>query len=330
MSNKQWTLGGLRAESSYWRACILLTAAHLGLFAWIADGEKKAPAFTAHFGGRTPGWEIFLDALCAMGLLRKRARGYGNSSFAARNLAGPAAASLLPGYDELRRWSGLASALMSGKRPRLEIPFLSNGTETRKLLRSLDLDAQQIAPHLVSKAPLKRSKNLLDVGGGLGAYSVAFCRRYPKLEATLIEHPKVAPLARTAIRELGMSRRIRVIKADVFRQPLPGGFDAVLLSNMLHAHGVRENRLLISKLHRCLTAHGRLILRDVFMRGDRTAPEWGALFSVSLFLHAPRGRCYAIGEVLEWLRRAGFAQINGPFRSSPLSFDPNSVLIARR
>jgi ubiquinone/menaquinone biosynthesis C-methylase UbiE len=299
------------------------------LFAWIADEKKKPTAFAARFGGSTPGWEIFLDALCGMGLLRKRAGKYSNGSFALRNLAGPAVASLLPSYDALRRWSGLAPALISGKRPHLEIPFLSDRTQTRSLLRSLDLDAQEIAPYLVSKIPLKSSKNLLDVGGGLGTYSVAFCRRYPKLEATLVEHPNVVPLARKAIREAGMSRRIRVVEADVFHQPLPGGFDAVLLSNMLHAHGARENRLLISKIYRCLTPHGRLILRDVFMRDDRTTPEWGALFSVSLFLHAPRGRCYTIGEITEWLRRASFSQINGPFRSSPLSFDPDSVLIAR-
>ena len=329
MSEKRWTLDRLRAESSYWRACILLTAAHLGLFAWIAGGKKQATAFAARFGGSPPGWEVFLDALCAMGLLRKRARRYSNGSFAARNLAGPAAAPLLPLYDALCRWSGLTPALISGRRPRREIPFLSNRTQTRRLLRSLDLDAQQIAPYLVSKIPLKRSKNFIDVGGGLGTYSVAFCRRYPSLEATLVEHPKIVPLARDYIRAAGMSRRIRVIAVDVFRQPLPGGFDAVLLSNVLHAHGARENRLLISNIHRCLTPHGRLILRDVFMRDNRTAPEWGALFSVSLFLHAPQGRCYAIGEVVEWLRRAGFSRINRPFRSSPLSFDPDSVLIAR-
>jgi len=329
MSAKRWTLDRLRAESSYWRACIVLTAAHLGLFAWIADEEKAVTAFAARFGGRTPGWEIFLDALCGIGLLKKHAHRYSNSSFAARTLAGPAAASLLPAYDALQRWSGLAPALTSGKRPRLEIPFLSNRTQTARLLRSLDLDAQEIARYLISKVPLKSAKNLFDLGGGLGTYSVAFCRRYPRLEATLVEHAKVAPLARKAIREAGMARRIRVIELDVFRQPLPEGFDAVLLSNMLHAHGARENRFLLSKIRRCLTPHGRLILRDVFMRNDRTSPEWAALFSVSLFLHAPRGRCYTIGEITEWLRRAGFSQIKGPFRSSPLSFDPDSMLIAR-
>ena len=56
----------------YWRSCIILTAAHLDLFAWIGKREKGAEALTARFGGRPEGWEIFLNALCAIGLLRKR------------------------------------------------------------------------------------------------------------------------------------------------------------------------------------------------------------------------------------------------------------------
>jgi hypothetical protein len=71
-----------------------------------------------------------------------------------------------------------------------------------------------------------------------------------------------------------------------------------------------------------------VIVRDVFMRRDQTAPQWGALFSVLLFLHSPRGRCYSLDEILCWLR--GWVRgEKGPFRSSPLPFDPDSVLVAR-
>jgi len=68
----------------------------------------------------------------------------------------------------------------------------------------------------------------------------------------------------------------------------------------------------------------------VFMSRARTAPEWGTLFSVSLLLHTPQGRCYALDEILKWLRQAGFSNIKGPYRSSPLPFDPDSFLIAKK
>jgi SAM-dependent methyltransferase len=319
----------LHSESCYWRSCILLTAARLDLFALIGAQGKTAAAVAAHYGGDPADWELFLNALCGMGLLRERRRTYGNTAFAARHLGHRAAVRLWPSYEALGRWSGLADALTSGKRPRVQIPFASNRSEAEQLLTSLDFDARKIAPYLIAKLPLKRSRLLLDVGGGLGAYSVAFCQRHPNLQATILEHPKIAPLARRAIREADMAQRIRVVGVDILRQPLPQGFDTALVSNILHAHGADENRSLLRKLHQALRAQGRLILRDVFMRANGSAPEWGTLFSVLLFLHSPRGRCYSLEEILGWLHAAGFSRVTRPFRSSPLPFDPDSIIIAR-
>ena len=104
----------------------------------------------------------------------------------------------------------------------------------------------------------------------------------------------------------------------------------MLVSNVLHAHGSAENQALLRKLQRCLNPHGQLIVRDVFMSRQRTAPEWGTLFSVLLLLHTPRGRCYALEEIRAWLRQSGFSRIRGPLRSSPLPFDPDSILIATK
>ncbi|MGH7796840.1 MAG: methyltransferase [Candidatus Binatia bacterium] len=329
MPRKRWTVEQLQNESCYWRSCVLLTAARLDLFDFLGTHGKTPAALAARYGGDPAGWEIFLNALCAMGLLRERRRTYRNSAFAARHLSHDAAVRLWPSYDGLSRWSSLAAALTSGKRPDGQIPFSSDRNQARRLLNSLDLDAREIAPYLLENLPLKQSRFLLDVGGGLGAYAIAFCRRYPDLEATVVEHPKIAPLARRAIREADMAQRIRVVAVDIVRQQLPGGFDTALVSNVLHAHGARENRSLLRKLHRSLDPQGRLIVRDVFMRGVRTAPPWGTFFSVLLFLHSPRGRCYALDEILRWFREAGFKREKGPFRSSPLPFDPDSVLVAR-
>lgn len=330
MPAKNWSLDRLRRESGYTRACILITAAHLNLFARIGKRGKSAATLAARFGGSPAGWELFLNALSAQGLLRKRGDKYSNTPFASLCLASGRAGFLLPEHDMWRDWGGLADALRTGKRPKIHKPFASDRSKAERLLRALDRDARRIAPFLVKKLPLTRSRALLDVGGGLGAYAVAFCRRYTRLEATLVEHPRIAPLARRAIRAAGMARRVRVIGLDFSRRALPRGFDTVWVSNVLHAGGADENRSLIRDLHRCLNPRGRLILRDVFMRRDGTAPEWAALFSVLLFLQTPRGRCYALDEILGWLREAGFSRVKKPFPSSPLSFDPDSVLIAEK
>ena len=330
MPAKPWKLKRLLSESSYWRSCILLTAAHLDLFNWIGKREKTPSALAAHFGGSEAGWGIFLDALCGMGLLRKRGQRYANTPVSARYLSRGAGTFLLPGYDAWKVWGGLASALITGKRPAIQKPFLSDRRKAERLLKALDLHAREIAPYLIKKLPLSRCRTMLDVGGGLGTYAIAFCRFYPRLRATLVEHPAIFPLARRAVKEAGLAKRVRVIGIDFSREALPRGFDAAFVSNVLHAHGVDENRSLLRQLHDCLNPQGQLILRDVFMRRDRTAPAWGAVFSVALFLHAPQGRCYALDEILQWLRQAGFSPVGRPFRSSPLPFDPDAVLVANK
>jgi precorrin-6B methylase 2 len=329
MPAKQWNLKRLLSESSYWRSCILISAAHLNLFDWLGKREKTPRALAAHFGGSGAGWQIFLDALCGIGLLRKRGETYANTPVYEQYLRNGAATFLLPGYDAWNAWGGLASALRAGKRPRIQQPFFSDRKKTERLLHGLELHAQEIAPYLIKNLSLSRCRTLLDVGGGLGTYSIAFCRFYPHLRATLVEHPSVSPLARRAVRQAGLAKRVRVIGMDFSRDALPRGFDAVFVSNVLHAHGVDENRSLLLRLHSCLNPKGQLILRDVFMSRDRTAPEWGTLFSVLLLLHTPRGRCYALDEILGWLRQAGFSDIARPFRSSPLPFDPDAVLVAK-
>ena len=330
MPAKPWNLERLRTESSYWRSAMLLTAAHLDLFGWMGKREKTPRALATHFGGSATGWEIFLNALSGMGLMREHGGKYANSVFAARCLSRGDAASLLPAYDAWNIWGGLIPALTLGKRPALQRPFVSDRSKAERLLHSLDLDARQIAPHLIEKLPLSRSRTLLDVGGGLGSFSIAFCRHYPRLRATLVEHPHVAPLARRAIVEAGMAKKVQIVGADLSRDALPKGFDTVLVSNVLHAHGVGVNQRLLTKLQCCLNPQGQLIIRDVFMNRQRTAPEWGTLFSVLLLLHTPQGRCYSLDEVHAWLRHAGFSRIRGPFRSSPLPFDPDSILIATK
>jgi precorrin-6B methylase 2 len=330
MPVKKWSLERLRAESSYWRSCILITAAHLDLFAWIGKREKRPTEFAAYFDGDPEGWEIFLNALCAMGLLRKRGARYANSPFSARHLGDGSASFLLTEYDGWKIWGGLASALLTGKRPDTQKPFFSHRQKTQRLLRALYLDGLAIAPDLLMKLPLRHSATLLDLGGGLGAFSVAFCRHYPRLQITLVEHPRIVPLARRAVAEAGLMKRVRVLGLDFAREALPRGFDTVFLSNVIHSQSVDENRSLFLKIRDCLKPQGRLILRDVFMNQDRTAPEWATLFSVSLLLHTPRGRCYALDEVLGWLRQAGFSRIGRLFRSSRVPFDPDSVLIASK
>jgi SAM-dependent methyltransferase len=326
----QWTPQRLRCAGSYAQARILGTAVHLELFDWLGKRARGPRAAASHFGGTQQGWKIFLDALSAMGLVRKRAARYQNSPFTLRHLCSGKGSFLLSDHDAWNLWGRLPDFLTSGERPKIAQPFFTDRKRTARLLQSLDHDARKIAPYLMERLPLSRSKTLLDVGGGLGSFAIACCRRFPHLRATIVEHPRVAALTRHAVRQAKIAKRLQVVALDIGKDPLPRGFDLVLISNVLHGQGARENRALLRSAYRCLNQGGRIVLRDVLMNRAGTDPDWGALFSVALLMYTPSGRCYALDEVRGWLRSAGFSGIKGPFRSSSLSFDPDSTLIAEK
>jgi len=327
---KRWTPQRIRSKGSYLQARILSTAVHLELFDWLGKEAKGSTAAASHFGGTQEVWEVFLDALSAMGLLQKRSVRYNNTPFTLNYLCSGKGSFLLPDHDAWELWETLPDLLTTRQRPQIAQPFFTDRKRAERLLQSLDHDARKIAPYLIARLPLSRSLTLLDIGGGLGTFALACCRRFQHLRATVVEHPRMIPLVRRAVKNASMATRVQVIGLDILNDPLPHGFDLVLISNVLHGQGAKENRTLLRKAYRCLNKGGRIILRDVLMSRAGTDPEWGALFSVSLLLHTPNGRCHALDEVRDWLRQAGFSGIQGPLRSSPLSFDPDSILIGAK
>ena len=73
MPGKAWNLERLRSESSYWRSCILHHRSPSRSFRLDGQARENSQGAAAHFGGSATGWEIFLDALCGMGLMQQTA-----------------------------------------------------------------------------------------------------------------------------------------------------------------------------------------------------------------------------------------------------------------
>ena len=172
-------------------------------------------------------------------------------------------------------------------------------------------------PYLIEKLPLAAGLTLLDVGGGLGSFSRAFCRHYPQLRATLVEHPHVAPLARRAIRDSGMAKKVQIIGAG-FITRCSSRIRHCLVSNVLHAHGVAVNQSLLTKLHHCLNPQGHLILRDVFMSREDRSRVGDALFGRCCFCTHHKDAATLWTRFSDGCAKPAFSRITGP--SAPARF----------
>src|SRR5205823_12591773 len=93
--------------------------------------------------------------------------------------------------------------------------------------------AMALGGEIVSRVHLhENAARLLDVGGSHAAYSVLFCRKYPRLQATILDiQPGIEAGKRTAV-QTGMKDRMSFLCADIVRDDfsadLAASFDVAL------------------------------------------------------------------------------------------------------
>ncbi len=170
-------------------------------------------------------------------------------------------------------------------------------------------DRIPLGAKIVAAVRASSSTALLDVGGALGTYTVAFLQAVPGMTATLFDRPEVIEIARPFLEGAGLLHRVRLAPGDFYEDELPGGHDLAFVSAIIHQNSPEQNLALFSKVFRSLDPGGRIIIRDHVMEPDRTRPKDGAVFAVNMFVATAGGNTYTFEEIKEGLVQAGFADI---------------------
>jgi len=298
----------------YWEAKIFLVSVKLDLYTPLAIGTKTAKELASLTQTDPAFLERLLSALVTMGLLRCDEHGYQNTPSTTEFLVTTSrfymGELMLLMDEEWDAWSHLEEVVRSGTPPVQGNLFMNRPKTSAKVLAVLHRMAQRTAPSLVEKIDLSSSRTLLDVGGGAGTYSLAFCKRYSALQATLFDLPNTLIVTRKQIENEQMLDRIQLIAGDFNQDVIPGEYDVVFLSDILHYQTNEENGALISKLYDLLLPGGRIIVKDMFLNQDIADPGWNAIFSIHLMVYTERGRCFSKQETECWLEQAGFSSIS--------------------
>lgn len=302
----------------------LLTAAvaHFGFFGKLEKGAVAAEVLREELGLAERPFVVLTTALKAMGLLvEDAAHGLTLTDLSREHLV-PGAEFDVSGYVGLAAESPGVVEMV--KRLRTNRPAgaddsekgaafifregLESAMEHEASARSLTLAlagrARNVAPVLAERYPLPGVRRLLDVGGGTGIYSIAWVQKHPDLTAVVWDRPDVLKVAREMAEAFGVADRIELVPGDMFRDPVPSGADAVLLSNILHDWDVAECRELIGRCAGALASGGRLLIHDVFLNDGLDGPLPVALYSAALF-GLTEGRAYSAKEYRGWLEEAG-------------------------
>ncbi len=298
----------LRLASGFMAAKHLFAASELGLFEALADAPADLDALAARTGLTRRAARITADAMVALGLLERDGDRYRNGPAAARYLSGRSPADLRPllrFWDKISypAWQALAEALASG--PPREVFELD---EAQQEIISAGIEAILAGPAhaLAEVVDFSVHRRLLDVGGGTGSWSMAAVRRHPHLQATVVELPVTADIARRRIDEIGLGDRIAVVAADVMVDTLPEGHDVFLLANVVHYWSPETNVALLRRVRQAANPGSRLLLADFWTDPTHTQPVQAALMAGEFAVHLREGDVYSVKEVKAWLPEAGW------------------------
>jgi SAM-dependent methyltransferase len=300
------------AVSTFRLPRILLTALDLKLFAVIGDRRWTVPALARRLHVSVRGLDILCRNLGSAGLLIKQGEGYRNGAVA-RTLLNAKHPLYRGAYLDLMKsqwedWSRLTKAIRRG-RP-LESDDPNDPAYRKQFSWAMHQRALDTASEIAAQVKLQGAKTLLDLGGGPGTYALAFLARNPGLRATLCDRAPALDVGRKIARSLAQGRRLSYLPCDFMKHRIPGRYDVIWFSNVLHIYSPTENRRLFRRLLPALNPGGRLFIYDAFLLDrDGLYPPEANLFAVTMLLFTEGGNTYRADETGEWLREAGFDSV---------------------
>jgi (2Fe-2S) ferredoxin/SAM-dependent methyltransferase len=286
----------------------LLTALELDVFTAVGEGASaESVAQSIHADPRAT--EMLLNALVSLNLLEKREGAFFNSAKTARFFSEGSRDNARDGLQHIanlwHRWSTLTQCVRAGTsvatRQRDE-------AGVKAFIAAMDRNARERAGAVV-KAVTSSIKRMLDLGGGSGAYSIAFARAIPELQSEILDLGEVVPLTQERIRKAGLAGRITTRVGDMMRDPLGKDYDLILVSQICHMFSEEENRKLFRRAYDALAPKGEFVLQDFILEPSKTAPRAAALFALNMLVGTRAGSTYSEPEYANWLRDAGFTDV---------------------
>lgn len=296
---------------------VLSVATELDLFSKLAERPMAIEELKDSLGIASRSVKTLAIACTALGLLNKVSNKFHNSSLAERFLVRGkpdflgSAVTIHP-----RMWRGigkLKEAILNDAPTAVQghqgfYKDLSS-QEWVGFAQTMDRQSLEATTKLVEFFDFSQAHRILDIGGGLGSYSIAVLTRYPHITAILFDRPPMATLAEEFIKKHDLGSRIKVCRSDFFIDELPHGADVILLSKVLHDHSAQRCKGLLRKCFELLPRGGYIIVHEEMLNDDETGPLWPALLSVCLLTMFNGAEVRSVSENCALLRDTGFTDI---------------------
>ena len=297
--------------SGFMAAKHLFVANEIGIFEHLRAGSATLEELARRVGVQPRPLRIVVDAMVALGFVERFKDRYRNARVAEIYLTGLSRVDL---RAFLRYWhhihyprvARLEEAVRTGRHV-----FAEGFTEEEQRICSEGVESHTALPAnaLAATYDFSRHRRVLDLGGGTGSFMEAVLVKYPHLESTLYDFPRVIEIARRRLIGSPFEKRVRVVEGDLLRDPIPDGHDVVLLANVNHLLSQEHNIELLNRIREQVPDGARLLLADTWTDPTHTRPLVPVLMAGTFLITSGEGDVYSEAEARQWLQQTGWRVI---------------------
>jgi demethylspheroidene O-methyltransferase len=308
---------------------VLLACVRVRLFDVLAEGPRTAADLAPRLGLAPDAAERLLRAAAALRLVARRGGGRWGLGPLGAPLVGDAGIAAMVEHHAVL-YADLADPVallrdpamptrLSGYWPYAESdrPAALPADAVAAYSRLMAASQPMVAAEAVAAYSFARHRQIVDVGGGEGAFLEAVARAAPRLQLTLFDLPPVAERARLRFEAAGLSDRARTVGGDFHADALPAGADLMTFVRVLHDHDDGPVLALLRAARRALPDDGTLLIVEP-MAGVPGAEAMGDAYFGFYLLAMRRGRPRTPEELSALARRAGFAEVRPLATRTPM------------
>ena len=232
----------------------IMAATKLGVFEALASGPLTAHKVAAHCGTEPRATEKLLTALAGCGYVRTEHGQYALAPIARKWLLKDSPQSLrdkmLIQFTEWEWIAGYEEFVSSGIP--IDIHRVLSDDEWGQYQRAMRALAGGSASEVARRTPAPSgARDMLDIGGSHGYYSVALCRRHPGLRSVILDLPEAVKHAEPILAREGMGDRVTHRAGNALTDDLgTQAWDLVFIALLVHHFDEQANRDLVRRIAR--------------------------------------------------------------------------------
>ena len=299
-----------------WITGVVQAAIRLEIFTKLHRKQLNSAEVANLLGSHHHYTELLLNACASVGLLEKIGDEYRNTK--------ESDTYLVKGdpryYGDLHLiwamqwplWDQVDSAILKGTDIPYEPEFKSEQEKEEfwhaYMIFMQEWGASHQPPFLLNNIDLTGKKKLLDIAGGSGIYTIAFCQKYPDLTAVIFDQERALAFARSQIEAQGLSQRISTLGGDFNVDPFGTDYDVVLISGILCLNSLETSRLVFRKAYESMVSGGLIIVQDIMRIGPytETTPYMAVISVLCALFYGGGGEIHSGHEMAEGLMSVGF------------------------